>query len=115
METTALTSALTSASATAFTTAHMAAEHIRAGELVAFPTETVYGLGADASSDAAVAKIFGYEVAGWLAWYIWAFIHILYLIEFQSRIIVVIRWAFQYLTFSRGARLITGPDHEKSS
>ena len=64
---------------------------------------------------AAVAKIFGYEVAGWLAWYIWAFIHILYLIEFQSRIIVVIRWAFQYLTFSRGARLITGPDHEKSS
>jgi L-threonylcarbamoyladenylate synthase len=35
-----------------------AAERLRAGELVAFPTETVYGLGADASSDAAVAKIF---------------------------------------------------------
>ncbi len=35
-----------------------AASHIRAGELVAFPTETVYGLGADASNDAAVAKIF---------------------------------------------------------
>ena len=35
-----------------------AARHIRAGELVAFPTETVYGLGADASSDAAVAKVF---------------------------------------------------------
>jgi L-threonylcarbamoyladenylate synthase len=35
-----------------------AARRIRAGELVAFPTETVYGLGADASSDAAVAKIF---------------------------------------------------------
>ena len=35
-----------------------AAAHIRAGELVAFPTETVYGLGADASNDAAVAKIF---------------------------------------------------------
>ena len=35
-----------------------AAQHIQAGELVAFPTETVYGLGADASSDAAVAKIF---------------------------------------------------------
>ena len=43
---------------TAQTTAQMAAEHIRAGELVAFPTETVYGLGADASNDAAVAKIF---------------------------------------------------------
>ena len=40
------------------TTVEQAAEHIRAGELVAFPTETVYGLGADASNDAAVAKIF---------------------------------------------------------
>jgi L-threonylcarbamoyladenylate synthase len=40
------------------TTVAQAAEHIRAGELVAFPTETVYGLGADASNDVAVAKIF---------------------------------------------------------
>jgi L-threonylcarbamoyladenylate synthase len=39
-------------------TTAQAAAHIRAGELVAFPTETVYGLGADASNDAAVAKIF---------------------------------------------------------
>ena len=40
------------------TTVEQAAAHIRAGELLAFPTETVYGLGADASNDAAVAKIF---------------------------------------------------------
>ena len=40
------------------TTVDQAAAHIRAGGLVAFPTETVYGLGADASNDAAVAKIF---------------------------------------------------------
>jgi L-threonylcarbamoyladenylate synthase len=40
------------------TSVEQAAAHIRAGELVAFPTETVYGLGADASNDAAVAKIF---------------------------------------------------------
>ena len=39
-------------------TTQTAAAHIRAGELVAFPTETVYGLGADASNDTAVAKIF---------------------------------------------------------
>ena len=39
-------------------TPEQAAVHIRAGELVAFPTETVYGLGADASNDTAVAKIF---------------------------------------------------------
>ena len=63
---------------------------------------------------AAVARVFGHEVSGFPAWFIWAFIHILYLIEFQSRIIVVVRWAFQYLTFSRGARLITGPDHDKT-
>ena len=62
----------------------------------------------------AVAKIFGHEVWGWPAWLVWAFIHILYLIEFQNRLIVVVRWAFQYLTFSRGARLITGTDHENS-
>ena len=36
-----------------------------------------------------------------------------FLIEFQNRLIVVVRWAFQYLTFSRGARLITGSDHDK--
>ena len=62
---------------------------------------------------AAVARVFGYELSGFPAWFVWAFIHILYLIEFQSRIIVVVRWAFQYLTFSRGARLITGSDHDK--
>ena len=45
-------------SAQPITTILMAAERICAGELVAFPTETVYGLGADASNDAAVAKIF---------------------------------------------------------
>ena len=43
---------------TAKATVEQAAERIRAGDLVAFPTETVYGLGADASNDAAVAKIF---------------------------------------------------------
>lgn len=58
----------------------------------------------------AVAKIFGVEVWGWLAWLVWLFIHLMYLVEFQNRIIVFVRWAFQYLTFSRGARLITGPD-----
>jgi NADH dehydrogenase len=63
----------------------------------------------------AVAKIFGFEVWGFPAWFVWAFIHILYLIEFQSRIIVLVRWAFQYLTFSRGARLITGDETREES
>ena len=64
---------------------------------------------------AAVAKIFGHEVWGWPAWFVWAFIHILYLIEFQNRLIVMVRWAFQFLSFSRGARLITGSDRDSPS
>ena len=57
---------------------------------------------------AAVANIFGLHVSGLLAWLMWLFIHLIYIVEFQSRIQVFIQWGFEYLTFSRGARLITG-------
>jgi len=57
---------------------------------------------------AAVANIFGIHVSGLPAWLIWLFVHLMYIVEFQSRIIVFIQWGFEYLTFSRGARLITG-------
>src|SRR2546425_7133131 len=57
---------------------------------------------------AAVANIFGIHVSGLLAWLMWLFIHLIYIVEFQSRILVFIQWGFEYLTFSRGARLITG-------
>jgi NADH:ubiquinone reductase (H+-translocating) len=56
---------------------------------------------------AAVANIFGMHFAGLFAWLIWLFVHLLYIVEFQSRVLVFIQWGFQYLTFSRGARLIT--------
>jgi NADH dehydrogenase len=59
---------------------------------------------------AAVANIFGIHVSGLLAWLMWLFIHLIYIVEFQSRILVFIQWGFEYLTFSRGARLITGDD-----
>jgi len=61
---------------------------------------------------AAVANIFGFQVSGSLAWLIWLFIHLMYIVEFQSRVVVFIQWGFEYLTFSRGARLITGVDAE---
>jgi len=61
---------------------------------------------------AAVANIFGFQVSGLLAWLIWLFIHLMYIVEFQSRVVVFIQWGFEYLTFSRGARLITGVDAE---
>ncbi|HKM66357.1 MAG TPA: NAD(P)/FAD-dependent oxidoreductase [Candidatus Acidoferrum sp.] len=57
---------------------------------------------------AAVDNIFGFHVSGTLAWLIWAFIHLVYIVEFQSRILVLIDWGFLYLRFSRRARLITG-------
>ena len=57
---------------------------------------------------AAVADIFGVHLSGWPAWLIWLFIHLMYIVEFQSRVLVFVQWGFEYLTFSRGARLITG-------
>jgi NADH dehydrogenase len=57
---------------------------------------------------AAVANIFGIHVSGLLAWLMWVFIHLIYIVQFQSRVLVFVQWGFEYLTFSRGARLITG-------
>lgn len=57
---------------------------------------------------AAVANVFGAHLSGFIAWLVWVFIHLIYLVTFQSRILVFIQWAIQDLTFSRGARLITG-------
>jgi NADH dehydrogenase len=58
--------------------------------------------------NSAVANIFGFHVSGLLAWLIWLFVHLMYLVQFQSRVIVFMQWGFEYLTFSRGSRLITG-------
>ncbi len=57
---------------------------------------------------AAVANIFGMHFSGLPAWLIWLFIHLMYIVEFQNRVLVFVQWGFEYLTFSRGARLITG-------
>jgi NADH dehydrogenase len=57
---------------------------------------------------AAVARIFGVHVSGLLAWLIWLFVHLMYIVEFQSRVLVFVEWGFLYLTANRGARLITG-------
>ncbi len=62
----------------------------------------------------AVADVFGVHLSGFVAWLVWLFIHLLYIVEFQSRLLVLVEWGFLYLTFSRGARLITGSAAEKS-
>jgi NADH dehydrogenase len=62
----------------------------------------------------AVAQFAGpLRFSGLVAWLLWLFIHLMYLVTFQNRLIVFIRWAFNYLTYNRGARLITGePERE---
>jgi len=57
---------------------------------------------------AAVANVFGLHFWGLPAWLIWLFIHLMYIVEFQNRVLVFVQWGFEFLTFSRGARLITG-------
>lgn len=56
----------------------------------------------------AIAEFGKFGFGGIAAWFIWAFIHIRYLIEFDSKILVMFQWAWNYLTMKRGARLITG-------
>jgi NADH dehydrogenase len=55
----------------------------------------------------AVADVFGVHLSGLLAWIIWAFIHLMYIVQFQSRLVVFLKWALQDLTFNRGSQLIT--------
>ncbi len=55
----------------------------------------------------AVADIWKLHFSGFLAWLIWIFIHIAYLVGFRNRVLVLIQWAWSYLNYSRGARLIT--------
>ena len=57
---------------------------------------------------AAVAEFGKIHISGYLAWLSWLFVHIFFLIGFRNRILVFIQWAWSYVTYERGARLITG-------
>ena len=57
---------------------------------------------------AAIADIRGFKISGFSAWLAWLFIHVLFLIGFRNRLQVIWEWFWAYITFSRGARLITG-------
>lgn len=56
----------------------------------------------------AVADVHGWHLSGFIAWLAWLFIHLLYLAQFQNRLLVLIQWAWNYVTWNRSARLITG-------
>lgn len=55
----------------------------------------------------AVADIWKLQFSGFLAWLTWIFVHIFFLIGFRNRVLVLIQWAWSYITYARGARLIT--------
>ncbi len=56
----------------------------------------------------AVANLGFAQFSGFMAWFIWVVAHIYYLVEFDNKLVVMIQWAWNYITLGRGARLITG-------
>lgn len=65
------------------------------------------GIMATIGRSRAVVESGGLKTTGLLAWLMWIFVHILYLADFRNRLMVLLNWAWQWLTFRRGARLIT--------
>jgi NADH:ubiquinone reductase (H+-translocating) len=57
---------------------------------------------------AAVAQIGKLHLSGFVAWFMWLFVHLMYLVGFRNRLLVLIEWGWAYLTYQRSARLITG-------
>ena len=57
---------------------------------------------------AAVADFGRVHISGFAAWFSWLAVHIFFLIGFRNRLLVILQWAWAYLTYQRGARLITG-------
>lgn len=69
-----------------------------------------YGSLAVIGRNSAVVNFRQLRLTGLLAWLIWVFVHIYYLIEFDNKLVVMIQWGWNYFTRKRGARLITGED-----
>lgn len=66
------------------------------------------GIMATIGRSRAVARIGRIRLSGFIAWIAWLLLHIVYLIDFRNRILVLIDWAWSYFTYQRGSRLITG-------
>ncbi|HET7812610.1 MAG TPA: NAD(P)/FAD-dependent oxidoreductase [Steroidobacteraceae bacterium] len=63
--------------------------------------------------NSAVVQLPSLRFSGVLAWWFWLVLHIYFLIEFRSRLIVLINWAWSYFTYARGARIIIGNESER--
>jgi NADH dehydrogenase len=58
----------------------------------------------------AVADLRGFRVTGVAAWFLWLFVHLMYIVQFANRVLVLLQWAWSYSTWNRSARLITRDD-----
>jgi NADH dehydrogenase len=67
------------------------------------------GLLATIGRSAAVADFGWLRFSGFPAWLLWLFVHLMYLVEFENRLLVFVQWAYNYFTRKQGARLIAGP------
>jgi NADH dehydrogenase len=80
------------------------------------PRETFHyfdkGTLATIGRNAAVAQIGRLRTEGFFAWVLWLVVHIMMLVGFRNRVVVLVEWAWAYLRYERGARLITGEVHE---
>lgn len=63
----------------------------------------------------AISEFSGIKMTGKIAWLSWLFIHILYLIGFRNKVFVFWQWMWSYITFGRGARLITNQDWKNNA
>jgi len=72
-----------------------------------------YGNMATIGRNRAIADIHGRRLTGFPAWVAWLFIHVIYLIGFRNRLVVMLHWMWAYFTFQRGARLITVTGYER--
>jgi len=90
--------------------APLLADFARSGDFDSRPTFHYWDKGSLATIGraAAVAEFGRIHISGYIAWLAWLFVHILFLIGFRNRLIVFIQWAWSYVTYERGARLITG-------
>jgi NADH dehydrogenase len=67
------------------------------------------GMLATIGRSAAVADLGRFKFSGTIAWLAWLFLHVMFLVGFRNRFIVIFQWAWSFITYDRGARLITGP------
>jgi len=60
----------------------------------------------------AIVEMGRFRISGFIGWLLWSLAHIYFLIGFRNRLVVAMNWLWNYLTFQRGTRLITGADPE---